>query len=260
MLRLADFDAFFTRGFVRLPGQFSPHEIAAISMICDRLRHVAEGLGATADVTQPILWHGAQFVLGRVPAGAHAGETRIDRIVWAGAAEPELLDWGADRRLLEPVAELLGTRDMQHLINQIHYKLPGDGVEFPWHQDSSHRRYGTPEWQDVNGRGSYVQAVTAIDACGLDNGPLLFVENSCQYGHVAVGEDGELPRELLEPQRIVAVELDPGDVVLFGPYTIHGSSPNTSNRSRRLFINGYAHPLANTRVYPGEGAGRFLRV
>jgi hypothetical protein len=254
MLQPADFDEFFTRGFIRLPAQFAANEVAELSQICDRLRLEAEQVGETG------LHRGAQFVLGRVQGGAHAGETRIDRIVWAGAAEPELLAWGQDPRLLLPVAELLGTREMQHIINQIHYKLPGDGVEFPWHQDSSHRRYGTPEWRDVNGRGSYVQTVVAIDACGLDNGPLLFVENSCQLGHVPVGEHGDLPREVLDLQRVVPVKMDPGDVVLFGPYTIHGSAPNHSERSRRLFINGYAHPHANSRVYPGEGAGRFLAV
>ncbi|HEY6322362.1 MAG TPA: hypothetical protein VJA16_12460 [Thermoanaerobaculia bacterium] len=37
------------------------------------------------------------------------------------------------------------------------------GWEFEAHQDSEHRRYGTAEWRDVGGRGSYVQSVVAID-------------------------------------------------------------------------------------------------
>lgn len=264
----AEIDSFFTRGFVLLPQQFTAEEVARLAQICDRMRTVADVVAqdsplhpeSYASAHPGIAWHGSQFVLGRVQAGPHAGQTRIDRIVWAGAAEPELLEWGADPRLLQPVATLLGTKGMQHLINQIHYKLPGDGVEFPWHQDSSHRRYGTPEWRDANGRGSYVQTIVAIDPCGLDNGPLLFVENSCQHGHIPPDAHGDLPQELLDPQHIVPVQMEPGDVVLFGPYTIHGSSPNHSSRSRRLFINGYAHPEANTRIYPGQGAGRMLSV
>jgi ectoine hydroxylase-related dioxygenase (phytanoyl-CoA dioxygenase family) len=49
-----------------------------------------------------------------------------------------------------------------------------------------------------------------------------------------------------------------GSVLLFGPYSVHGSQPNTSARPRRTFINGYAYPGANARIYPGEGAGRLL--
>jgi hypothetical protein len=48
-------------------------------------------------------------------------------------------------------------------------------------------------------------------------------------------------------------------VLLFGPYTFHRSLPNRSTRPRRVFINGFAHPGANSRVYPGDGAGRTLR-
>ena len=50
-----------------------------------------------------------------------------------------------------------------------------------------------------------------------------------------------------------------GSVLLFGPYSVHGSQPNTSPRPRRTFINGFAYPGANARIYPGEGAGRLLR-
>jgi len=198
---------------------------------------------------------GSQFVLGRTAQD----QVRIDRVVWCGAAEPELLEYGADPRLLRLAAQILGTSHMQQLINQVHFKLAGDGVEFPWHQDSLHRRYGTPDWHDVNGRGSYVQIVTAIDDCTLDNGPLFFVDGSCRFGHIAVvGPDHVLPVESIEPDRVRAVTMRAGSVVLFGPYTIHGSTANRSNGPRRLFINGYCCEGANRRIYPGEGSGRHL--
>jgi ectoine hydroxylase-related dioxygenase (phytanoyl-CoA dioxygenase family) len=50
-----------------------------------------------------------------------------------------------------------------------------------------------------------------------------------------------------------------GSVLFFGPYAIHGSTPNESAVPRRVLINGYAYPGANGRVYPGEGSGRTLR-
>ena len=105
---------------------------------------------------------------------------RIHRVVWCGAAEPILSRYGMDRRLLEMAGQLLGSSEMNQLINQAHFKLPGDGVEFPWHQDSTHRRFGGDGWQDLNGRGSYVQTVTAIDTVTHDNGPLEFIPGSWQ--------------------------------------------------------------------------------
>lgn len=248
----AEVEAFFTDGFVVVPDLFSPSEIEKLRACCDRLQAEAQQLGASA------LHHGSQFVLGRVTAGPLAGQVRIDRVVWAGAAEPHLLAVGEDPRLLRPVAQLLGGRAMDQLINQVHFKLPGDGVEFPWHQDSLHRRYGTPEWQDVNGRGSYVQTVLAIDDATLENGPLWFVRASCRHGHIPVGPDQVLPEVYVEQDQLVPVTLAAGSVAMFGPYTIHGSTANRSSQPRRLLINGYAAAGANHRTYPGQGSGRRL--
>lgn len=41
--------------------------------------------------------------------------------------------------------------------HQAHYKEPGDGVSFPFHQDSKHRRMAFGDFVDVTGQGSYVQ-------------------------------------------------------------------------------------------------------
>lgn len=238
---------FHELGFVRLPGLFAAQEVAAMGRAFDRLERAARGLRGTGS------WHGSWFVLGEAAAN---GTPRIERVVWAGAAEPRLERCGADRRLLAVAAQLLGSGEMDQLINQAHFKLPGDGVEFPWHQDSRHRRYGTPEWRDVNGRGSYVQTVVALDRVTERNGPLELVPGSCLRGHLDDGPQGEaLGAVLAEELGTVTATMEPGDVLAFGPYTYHRSTPNGSDRPRRVLINGYAYPGANTRIYPGEGAG-----
>ena len=185
---------------------------------------------------------GSQFVLDADPF-------RIRRVVWCGAAEPVLSAFGMDQRVLGLAAWALGERRMHQLINQAHFKLPGDGVVFEWHQDSVHRRYGTPLWTDVTGRGSFVELATALDPVRADNGPLRFVPRSHLAGHLD-------PLPEVDETAAVTPELDPGDVVLFGPYVVHGSGANLSDRPRRMFLNGFAHPEANRRVYPGDGAGR----
>lgn len=240
---------FFDRGFTVLPAVFAPEEITAMRAAFSRLEAIAKTLRSTQ------MYGGSQFV---VESDGEA--VRIQRIVWCGAAEPVLGTFGRDPRLLAAAADLLGSREMNHLINQAHFKLPGDGVEFPWHQDSTHRRYGGSEWKDVNGRGSYVQTVIALDDVTEENGPLRFLTGSARLGHLDLPPDGTLPARALEAGPVVPATMRTGDVLLFGPYAIHSSLPNRSDHPRRAFLNGFAFPGANARVYPGEGAGCLVRL
>lgn len=235
---------FDRRGFAVVRGLFAPAEVAAIATAFERLAARALAVGRTVER------RGARFV---VDEAVGDEPPRIRRIVWCGAVERRLAAVGRDPRLLRVAAELLGSRHLDWLINQAHFKLPGDGVAFPWHQDSSRRRWGT-EWRDVNGRGSYVQSVLAVDAVDADNGPLSFIEGSGALGHLNM-PDGRLDLVGLDASRAVTPTMLPGDVLFFGPYTIHGSEPNRSDRPRRVLINGYAYPGANSRRYPGAGLG-----
>lgn len=243
--------AFFDDGFVVIPDLFSAAEVVQMRAAFDLLERTASGLDATTMV------RGSQFVVERIEGGER--RVRIHRIVWCGASEPVLSEFGRDPRLVAIAACLLGSNSMSQLINQAHFKLPGDGVQFPWHQDSTHRRYGTDQWRDLNGRGSYVQTMTAIDDVTAENGPVEFVQGSARFGHLEFPADGTLPATL-GASRIQAPTLRAGGVIAFGPYTVHRSLPNDSARSRRTFMNGFAYPGANSRVYPGDGAGRIVGI
>ncbi len=242
---------FFEVGFVLVPKVFSSAEVAQMREAFGRLERTACGL------REPALVRGSQFVVERTEKdGARA---RIHRVVWCGAAEPVLSKYGRDPRLVRIAAQLLGSNTMSQLINQAHFKIPGDGVEFPWHQDSTHRRYGRDEWRDLNGRGSYVQSATALDDVTPDSGPIEFIPGTPRLGHLNLPADGGLPPSV-DPSRAVAPLPRSGDVIVFGPFTIHRSLPNRSAQPRRTFINGFAFPGANSRIYPGEGAGRTVGV
>ncbi|HKQ60694.1 MAG TPA: phytanoyl-CoA dioxygenase family protein [Candidatus Polarisedimenticolaceae bacterium] len=252
-LRPREVEEFFEVGYVLCPGVFDPPEVEELRGAFGRLERAARSLAETG------MYRGAQFVVER--AAEPTAPLRIHRVVWCGAAEPVLERYGRDPRLLAMAGQLLGSGEMNQLINQAHFKLPGDGVEFPWHQDSTHRRYGT-EWVDLNGRGSYVQTVTALDDVDADNGPLRLIPGSCKRGHLTPHEatSGALVLNPADEANAVSATMRAGDVLMFGPYTIHGSGPNLSNRPRRSFLNGFAYPGANSRVYPGEGAGRLVRI
>jgi ectoine hydroxylase-related dioxygenase (phytanoyl-CoA dioxygenase family) len=172
-----------------------------------------------------------------------------------GAAEPNLLKYGEDPKLLKICSAILGSNKMEQLICQGHYKLAGDQVKFDWHQDCQHRGYGTPDWVDINGRGSYVQTLMAIDEVTADNGPVLFVPRSVKDKSLNLDRH-EDPTFLFDVKSAVPMLMQPGDIAFFSPYVVHGSKPNTSGGSRRVFINGFAYPGANRRQYPGEGSGR----
>lgn len=237
-------EEFFDKGYVVIPNLFSTEEIEEIKASLDRLFLVAQRLRTTQT------YGGTQFVV---------DGPRVDRIVWCGAMEPNLLKFGTDPRLLVPSAQLLRSPEMDQLICQAHFKMPGDSVEFPWHQDSQHRGYGTPDWEDVNGTGSYVQTIIAIDPMKISNGTVYFQPGTGRAGHLALDQP-ENQRMHVQLDRLIPIEAEPGTAMFFGPYAIHGSEPNHSTESRRIFINGFAYPGANRRVYPGEGSGRRVRV
>jgi hypothetical protein len=249
VLSQAEISRFSELGYLVVPAAFAPAEVEVARAAFARLAVRASSL------TEPTLVDGALFVVRR-PAGA---PVQIERIVWCGAVEPVLGELGRANALVTRAAQLLGGPEMDQLINQAHIKSPGDGVEFHFHQDSYHRRYGTELFTDVNGRGSFVQALTALDPMGPENGGMWVIPKSHQLGHIPTS-DGRLPPGLFDPKAAEAVRLEPGDTLLLGPFTVHGSEPNRGKTERRLFINGFCCPGANKREYPGAGTGLRVRA
>lgn len=234
---------FFSKGFIILRGIFFPGEIEKIKQAFDVLYTVSQKLGGESQI-----YRGSQFVFEK---------SALHRVVWCGATQRYLLDIGEDHRILAPVATLLKSNKMEQLINQAHFKIPGEAISFPWHQDSQHRGFGTPDWEDVNEKGSYVQTVLAVDHMTPTNGPLSFIPFSCNQGHLGLDQEANI-QKFVHEQDAVELHLSSGDLALFGPYTIHSSKINQDVGPRRILINGYAYPGANKKIYPGEGAGRLL--
>lgn len=260
-LSAAQVDEFYDRGWVVVPGVFSSGEMASAREAFERLYATAQELRATQN------HRGAYFVL---DAPAH-GDVVVKRVVWAGGAEPILLDLSADPRLVEPSLQLLGSDHCEQLLCQAHFKMPGDGVSFDWHQDIQHRDKGPGTWTDINGRGSYVQTITLIDDMTDSNGPLKFIPGESVQGdasgrilssHYDYGTpmDDSLESVPFDESAAVTLTGESGSVLFFGPYAVHGSTSNESPYSRFVLINGYAFPGANGRVYPGEGSGRRLPI
>jgi hypothetical protein len=252
-LSLDEIRDYFEIGWIVRPALFRADEVARMLTCFDELEAIA------GELTETGLHRGSYFVLGE-----KNGRQVLRRIVWAGGCQRYLLAIGSDERLTVPCAQLLRSNAMDQLLNQAHFKRPRDGVVFDWHQDIQHRDKGEGTWTDVNGSGSFVQTLIVLDEMTPESGPLQFIPGSSKWGRVDFGDGGYDPSQArkrpaqFREEDAVTIAAQPGDTLFFGPYTVHASFENLSDRYRRVLINGYASPGANRRIYHGDGAGRRL--
>jgi len=244
-------DQFFDEGLVVIPNFFNKQEVTQAAASADRLYKQAQILAK--DQTGKVMYKGTQIVIAKVGA-----ENEVLRIVWAGAAEPQLLKLARQSKLLVPVGQILGSDKADQLNNQLHYKFPNGGDTLTWYQDIRNRKNFDPEWRDLNAKGSFILAIIAIDPLNVEKGTIYYVPKSHTRGDLSLDQIND-PVELNKIAHIdeaVPLLLNPGDLVLWHPYLIHGSDPNQFATARRIFINGFSYPGANTKPYPGEGSAQ----
>ena len=150
-------------------------------------------------------------------------------------------------RYLEILEPLLG-RDIKHYANQIHWKPPGAKYTYyRYHQDIKFR--SKPElFGDLD--AGWVTTGLALNKQGGDNGALCVYPGTHRMGYLGLGEgatvmtggsnEDELIKAGLDPDGMVQLELEPGDLVMWTLHTLHGSPPNTTDRDRLFLLNSYA--------------------
>lgn len=222
-------------GYAILRQVFSPDEVRSI--------------GAAADeVHSEAIRHGRSFRHGNlfynVGTGAGGGP-EVRMVQWPSYHQPVLNGVRLDRRMAQLLEPLLGP-DLKQIINQIHWKEPGGRAEFAWHQDSQFRE---PAHAYRNLGRSYVQTGLAIDPQTPEAGCMRFIPGSHLNGDLKLDtpkevlgvamDDAVLHSAGLSPDDAVEVVLEPGDLALWSPFTVHGSGVNRSDHRRRLYVNGY---------------------
>lgn len=223
---------YWENGFVRVPGVFSRADAAQLAGYFDEILALGEGLKTT---TKQGL---AEFRV--VPID---GKPTLKFAKWASSQHEGLTRFRTDPRLLSLVMTMLGP-DLRQITNQMHYKNPGDGVSFQMHQDCTFRK---PDSAYRNLATSFIQFAIAVDPATVENGCLQFVPTSHKEGKPLLeggyeGWDANQANAAVLSRFPAPVNgiMDPGDVILWSPYTIHGSQPNRSARPRRVYINGFA--------------------
>lgn len=224
-------------GYAVLRGVFSAAEIAELAAAFDR--EYAIGMK-----------HGRSFRHGNLVyrIGHDAALGPIVRLVqWPSYHDAVLNRFRQDPRMLQILAPLIGI-DCKQIINQLHWKPPGAAmVDFAFHQDARFRRPRTA-FRDL--ANTYVQTGIAIDRHDRASGAMRMLPDSQRLGDIdLVGKarvadtavsELVLREAGLDPGQLVDLVLEPGDVALWNSFTIHGSGPNTTQRDRRLYLNGYA--------------------
>ena len=229
-LTLEEIARFHETGWIARKNLFRHDEVDRMRDCFDDLERMAQ------DITTSGLLNGSQFVM-----GMKDDERVIKRVVWAGGSQPYLLEVGMDARLTVPGSQLLKSNTMEQLLCQAHFKRPGDGVIFGWHQDIQHRDKGGDTWTDLNGIGSYVQTLIAIDEMTADSGPLLFIPGSSGWGRVDFGhhdyDDPDYAKRMppqFNEDDVVTIIAEPGDTLFFA-HTLH----TPVSKIRRIRIGVY---------------------
>jgi ectoine hydroxylase-related dioxygenase (phytanoyl-CoA dioxygenase family) len=164
-----------------------------------------------------------------------------------------------DERYLRVLEPFLG-RDVRQITHQLHWKPPGAKYTFyRYHQDARFRNAAA----NRNMLYGTVTTGLAIDRQTATNGALRVIPRSHLGGYLGLSEDGtimtgetpdgDLRRAGLDPQAAVTCEMEPGDLLLWTLYTVHGSAPNLSAFDRCLMINSYVRAADTER---GEWAFR----
>lgn len=228
--------AYWRDGYAVVRGVLARDEIAALSLAFDRQRAEALGRGRN--------WRHGNLCY-RVARDPAVGPVAT-MAQWPAYGDPVLARYRNDPRVLEIVAPLVG-RELKQIINQCHWKPPGAvTVDYNFHQDVRFRRPRSA-FRDI--AGGYVQTGIAIDPHRRANGALRLARGSHRMGEIAaLGEGavlgagrGEEPLRAagIDPASLVDLELDPGDVAFWHPFTVHGSGPSAGRDERRFYLNSY---------------------
>jgi phytanoyl-CoA hydroxylase len=189
----------------------------------------------------------------------HARRRVVLQAHWTAWISPYFERQRRDERYFRVLEPFLG-RDIKQITHQIHWKPPGAKYTFyRYHQDARFRNaaavrnmlYGT------------VNTGLAIDRQTTSNGALRIIPRSHLNGYLGLSEDGtimtgetpddDVRRAGLDPGSAVTCEMEPGDLLLWTLYTVHGSAPNLSRGDRRFMINSYVRASDSDR---GEWAFR----
>lgn len=185
----------------------------------------------------------------------NSGEGRFFGDVYTSVFDPTFKAF-VDECGLAPIAgDLMGANRVRFFYDQLLVKEPGTSARTPWHQDRSY-------WP-VTGE-QILTTWIPIDAAGPDNGVVTYVRGSHKWDRFFPAQsfgsprsgaaDDSLPEGVYDdpdaPERntlrdvhrhpehysFASWEVEPGDIIVHHPMTVHGAAGNQSTGRRRRAI------------------------
>jgi ectoine hydroxylase-related dioxygenase (phytanoyl-CoA dioxygenase family) len=240
-----------TEGYAIVRGFLSPSEMAELSAEVDKMYQ--EGLRHHATYRD-------RNLLFEVLNDPKAKRRVVLQAHWTAWISPLMEHMRRSAKFFSVLAPFLG-EDIKQISHQVHWKPPGAKyTSYRFHQDARFREGNIKDFDYVR---SSVTTGLAIDRQTVENGALRIIPRSHRLGYLGLSDDGpimvgqtqdeELRRASLDPSKIMTCEMQPGDLLLWTLFTVHGSAPNVSQYDRRFMINSYVRASDSER---GEWAFR----
>ena len=230
---MSDIKTFFEeKGYYHAKGVFSASEVAQLEQDFD---HIVAQLMASGEKINAT-WMGPEMkrIQGKDDVIIHTHNVQQFSRVW--------LDAMLSESFLDVPSQILGEDIVLHH-SKLFQKPSEKGSPFPMHQDWSY----FPTINDTMIAG-IIHVSNATDEMGC----LRVYEGSHKVGRV-LGSGGQNDSEFLEKYPIEGakvIEAEAGDVLFFHYFTLHGSMPNRSSKTRKtVLVQMYA---GNDRIEEGN--------
>ncbi len=211
-------DAFERDGYVLAKGLFGEDEVAALQSDFDRIVTQLLASGETVDAT----WDGA---------ATEALANPDDKILHTHNVQKYSRTWlnaFLNERFLNTVEELIGPDIILHH-SKLFQKPSENGAPFPMHQD-------WPYFPTLN--DTMIAGIIHVSQATDEMGCLRVWPGSHKLGRIE-GSNGRGDVDVLKDYPIedaTVIEAEPGDVVFFHYFTLHGSMPNRSDKTRKTVL------------------------
>lgn len=209
---------FADQGYYLAKGVFSKEEIAELERDYDRIVDQLNRSGEEVATR----WDGEQMkkIKAEGTVVLHTHNVQIFSEKWHKAL--------FHQRLLDVASEILGPDVILHH-SKLFQKPPEKGAPFPMHQDWSY----FPTLQDT-----MIAGIIHVSEATDEMGCLRVYPGSHKLGRVQ-GTSGQQDSGFLDQyplEKATIVEAEPGDVIFFHYFTLHGSTPNRSSKVRKTVL------------------------
>ncbi|XP_068619217.1 probable alpha-ketoglutarate-dependent hypophosphite dioxygenase [Battus philenor] len=156
--------------------------------------------------------------------------------------------------LLDALEDIMGTENIMLHHTKAQFKPPEKGASYPMHQDYQYFPYQ---------KDSLVAAFIHLDDTTPENGGLFVYPGSHKLGPLEdVGARETVQFHYVDQSKFPIEKATPviakrGDIVVFSYLLVHGSTPNSSSRPRRMMLaqlaDAHDQPLGEEKAQPGRG-------